>query len=1029
MKKFVNDVKNVFFNVYDFICQYKIYYIVCLIAILIFVILSFLIKWYYSFIIAISIDVISIIVIKYRSLIMKKVNDISNDFKKKKNLKKSNSQNLKKKNTQNLKKKNKKKKVKSEPIYKRIIRYILIFCCIMFLLGLTAFGVFFAYIASTTEKFDPNKLKMQESTILYDKDGKEFARIGSENREKISYDELSEVLVDAIIATEDSRFFQHNGVDLPRFAKATIGQLLGRAAGGASTLTMQIAKNNYNGTEASGIKGIIRKFKDIYVSMFQIEKNYTKQAIIELYVNDIQLGITRNAYGVEQASKVYFGKSAKDLSLSEAALLAGLFQAPGAYDPFRNPDGASARRNQVLYLMQLHGYITEEEANIAKAIPVESLLVESTSNSSQYQAFIDTVVSEVYDYTKSLSADGVGTNPYNVALEIYTTMDLKKQDSINSIFNGTSYKWENDKVQAGSVVLDINSGAIRAVGNGRNRSGIWLFNYATQMRRQIGSTAKPLYDYGPGIEYNNWSTYTPFIDEAHKYSSGSSISNWYTGYVGLATLRDCIVNSRNIPALKAFQSVKNSNIREFVENLGLNPEYDNGDKYIHEAHSIGAYGNGTTSGENPLSMAAAYAAFGNGGYYHEPYSFTKIVYRETEDVVENKTVTRKAMSSQTSYMMTSVLKSTASSYGYIRNIGGEIAAKTGTTNFDSQTKSRYNMSYNAVNDLWVVGYNPEYAIAVWYGYPSLDGYADKGYYNKFSSAENTRLWAAIARKMFNTSSKFKISSSGVESVSVEKDTYPARLASEFTPKEFIVTELFKTGTAPTEVSDRFARLNDVTDLNVTVSNLTANLTWTGISTPKYLDDDYLMSYFEGIYKSTSDQEKFLKKRKELNEKTIGSVIYNIYIKNENGELVNVGSTKGNTFEYKISGPTTFVVKAAYELFTSTYGIDNSSIGSEIRANFSASLITSSLVGSDNVKIFKGSTFFDEGVNVYENGILVNDFTVNKKYYYITDLDNAITDINVNNVGVYKIKYEISYGSYSNVLWRTVTINELEESED
>lgn len=1006
-KKLGNNIKKGYFIFYDFILENKLYFIIGISSIILFLILLIFLKWYISLIIVLICLLTTILILWKRGMFVKKkrINE-----KKKVNVKKVKNKSVKKV-----------KKDKSEPTYKKVLRYVLIFFCVMFLIGLTGVGVFFTYIVTTTEKFDPNKLNKSESTILYDKDGVEFARIGTENREKITYDELSEVLVDAIIATEDSRFFQHNGVDIPRFAKATIGQLLGKAAGGASTLTMQLAKNNINGVEASGLKGIVRKFRDVYVSIFQIEKNYTKQEIIELYVNDIQLGITRNAYGVEQASKVYFGKSAKDLSLSEAALLAGLFQAPGAYDPFKNPEGASARRNQVLYLMQLHGYITEEEAEIAKSFSVESLLVDNSSNGSEYQAFIDTVVSEIYEYTKNMSADGKGINPYKTSLEIYTTMDRSKQDAMNNIFTGKNYKWENDKVQAGSVVLDINTGAIRAVGNGRNRTGVWLYNYATQMRRQIGSTAKPLYDYGPGIEYNNWSTYTPFVDEAHSYSSGSQIFNWYTGYVGLTTLRDCIVNSRNIPALKAFQSVKNSNIREFVENLGLSPEYEGDGKYIHEAHSIGSYGNGTTSGENPLSMAAAYAAFGNGGYYHSPYSFTKFVYRETEEVVENKTTTRKAMSSQTSYMMTNVLKSTASSYGYIRNLGGEVAAKTGTTNFDSQTKSRYNMSYSAVNDLWVAGYNPEYAIAVWYGYPSLDGYADKGYYNKFSSAENTRLWAAIANKMFNRNAKFKISSSGVETVEVEKDTYPAKLASEFTPKEFVVTELFKSGTAPTEVSDRFARLNDVTNLNVEVSNLQAKLTWTGISTPKYLDDEFLKSYFESIYKSTADQEKFLTRRKELNAKTLGSVIYNIYIKNENGELVNIGSTKDTSFEYKISGPTTFVVKAAYELFEKTYGIDNSSIGSEIRVNFSANLITSAIKGARLITVKKGETFTDEGVQVFENGIDVSNFTVNKKYYLEQDLDNPITDINTNNVGKYKIKYEITYGSYSNVLWRDVIV--------
>ena len=1001
-KNLWDKIRKAYFVSYDFVVENKIYFIIGLSAIVLFIILLFFLKWYISLGIVLLLTMIASFVCWKRGMFVKK--------------KKVKTKANKVKTTKVKKVKNK----KSEHLYTRIIRYVLIFFCSLFLIGLIGVGVFFTYIVVTTEKFNPDNLVKSEATVLYDKDGKEFARLfpSEGNREKITYDELSEVLVDAIIATEDSRFFQHNGVDIPRFAKATFGQLLGKAAGGASTLTMQIAKNNINGTDSHGIKGIVRKFKDVYVSVFQIEKNYTKQQIIELYVNDTCLGA--GACGVEQASKTYFGKHAKDLNLAEASLLAGLFQAPNAYNPFKNPEAASARRSTVLYLMELHGYITNEERKLAEAIPVESLLADAGSNGSEYQAFIDTVVDEIYNFTKD--ADGKGINPYVTPLEIYTTMDRSKQDAMNKIFNGEGYKWENDKVQAGSVVLDVNTGGIVAVANGRNMTGVWNFNYATDIKRQIGSTAKPLYDYGPGIEYNNWSTYGPVVDEAHTYSSGSNLYNWDGGYDGLETLRSAIIRSRNVPALKAFQSINNSKIREFVTNLGLNPEYEGG-TYIHEAHAIGSYGNGTTSGESPLSMAGAYAAFANGGYYHTPHSFTKFVYRNTDETVENKVSTKKAMSTQTAYMMTSILKDTAKSYPYISYVGGEVAAKTGTTNFDAQTMRRYKMSYNAVNDLWVAGYNPNYAIALWYGYPELTGYADNGYYNILSSTQNHRLWAAIANKMFSKNATFKISSAGVESVAVEKETYPAKLASEFTPKDYITYELFKSGTAPTETSDRFARLNDVTNLNVSINNLKASLTWDAIATPKYLDTEFLKTYFASVYKSEKDQEKYLNKRIEQNKSKLGNVIYNIYIKNEKGELTNIGSTTGTSFEYQISAGTTFVVKAAYELFAKNYNLDNSSIGTEITASFSANLITSSLKGSSSISINTGEQLIDDGVSVFENGLDVDSskFTVSKVYYLAEDTNTPITDINTNNVGKYKIKYVISYGSYSNVLWRDVEI--------
>lgn len=1001
-KNLWDKIRKAYFVSYDFVVENKIYFIIGLSAIVLFIILLFFLKWYISLGIVLLLTMIASFVCWKRGMFVKK--------------KKVKTKANKVKTTKVKKVKNK----KSEHLYTRIIRYVLIFFCSLFLIGLIGVGVFFTYIVVTTEKFNPDNLVKSEATVLYDKDGKEFARLfpSEGNREKITYDELSEVLVDAIIATEDSRFFQHNGVDIPRFAKATFGQLLGKAAGGASTLTMQIAKNNINGTDSHGIKGIVRKFKDVYVSVFQIEKNYTKQQIIELYVNDTCLGAS--ACGVEQASKTYFGKHAKDLNLAEASLLAGLFQAPNAYNPFKNPKAATARRSTVLYLMELHGYITSEERKLAESIPVESLLVDSVSYGSEYQSFIDTVVDEIYNFTKD--ENGKGINPYVTPLEIYTTMDRSKQDAMNKIFNSEGYKWENDKVQAGSIVLDVNTGGIVAVANGRNMTGVWNFNYATDIKRQIGSTAKPLYDYGPGIEYNNWSTYGPVVDEAHTYSAGSNLYNWDGGYDGLETLRSAIIRSRNVPALKAFQSINNSKIREFVTNLGLNPEYEGG-TYIHEAHAIGSYGNGTTSGESPLSMAGAYAAFANGGYYHTPHSFTKFVYRNTDEIVENKVSTKKAMSTQTAYMMTSILKDTAKSYPYISYVGGEVAAKTGTTNFDAQTMRRYKMSYNAVNDLWVAGYNPNYAIALWYGYPELTGYADNGYYNILSSTQNHRLWAAIANKMFSKNATFKISSAGVETVAVEKETYPAKLASEFTPKDYITYELFKSGTAPTETSDRFARLNDVTNLNVSINNLKANLTWDAIATPKYLDTEFLKTYFASVYKSEKDQKKYLNKRIEQNKSKLGNVIYNIYIKNEKGELTNIGSTTGTSFEYQISAGTTFVVKAAYELFAKNYNLDNSSIGTEITASFSANLITSSLKGSSSISINTGEQLIDDGVSVFENGLDVDSskFTVSKVYYLAEDTNTPITDINTNNVGKYKIKYVVSYGSYSNVLWRDVEI--------
>lgn len=414
------------------------------------------------------------------------IRDVDNVKKisKKKNSKgKKTQKNSKTKNKVKGKKTQKENKKKKRNILKILLSTFLIFC-ITCVLGVAAF---LTYIVVTTEDFDPNKLTYQDQTKVYDKNGNVFATLGTEKRESVSYNKLPQVLVDAIIATEDSRFFQHNGVDFARFLKASVGQVLGQSnAGGASTLTMQVSKNNLTNRNSSGIEGIIRKFRDVYISVFQIEKKYTKEQIIEFYVNDNLLGGSN--YGVEQASQYYFGKSVSELNLAEAATIAGIFQSPNKYRPDLYPEEAEKRRNLVLDLMVRHEYITKEEAEITKAISVESLVVASGADET-YKGFLYTVVDEVQDKTE--------LNPYEVSMEIYTTLDPSIQNGIDQIMDGTTYTWQNEVVQAGIAVVDVETGDIVAIGAGRNQDNQKMgFNYATQSSRHPGSTAKPLFDYG-----------------------------------------------------------------------------------------------------------------------------------------------------------------------------------------------------------------------------------------------------------------------------------------------------------------------------------------------------------------------------------------------------------------------------------------------------------------------------------------------------------------------------------------------------
>ena len=578
------------------------------------------------------------------------------------------------------KKKINKEKQKKSVDKRNILKILLTTCFVIGILLFILLGIFLFIVVKDAPEFDPDALYSSDSTVLYDKDNKVIAKIGIEKRKNVSFEALPEVLVNAIVATEDSRFYQHKGVDFPRFFKASVYQLLGKNMGGASTLTMQLSKQNYTSTEDTGFEGIKRKFTDLYIALFKIEAVNTKKQIFEYYVNSNFLGA--RSWGVEQACQTYFGKSVTDINLAEASIIAGLFQAPGKYNPLANPENVEARRKTVLNLMVRHGYITEEEKDAVLKIPVTSIVTGKQANQEEFQDFIDTVMSEVEKIT--------GNDPYNVPMEIYTTMDRSLQNSINEVMNGkdkkgnTVFAWENKFVDAGISVVETTTGAIRAIGAGRNHVATG-FNTATDTNKQIGSTAKPLYDYGPGIETENWSTYTPWIDQPHTYSDGkTSVVNSDGTYSGFITSRQALVRSRNIPALKAFQSLNKNSVTNFVKGLGLHPENP-----LHESHAIGGY-----TGESPLSLSAAYAAFGNKGVYNEPYSFTKVVYINSGEIYKRKLNSNEVMSEETAYMVYSMLNDTAKyvmSYLYNTN-GTTYGAKTGTTNYTSEHIKKYKLT-------------------------------------------------------------------------------------------------------------------------------------------------------------------------------------------------------------------------------------------------------------------------------------------------------------------------------------------------
>jgi len=853
---------------------------------------------------------------------------------------------------------------------KKIILNILIICVIAFA---SLMAVFFAYIIVKAPKFDPNNLKFTQMSELYDTEGNIITKMGNENRTEISYDDLPEVLIDAIIATEDSKFFQHNGFDLARFMKASMYQLVGKNGGGASTLTMQIAKNNYTSTKSKGFEGITRKFTDIYLSIFKIERKYTKKEILEFYVNDSFLG--NRAYGVEQASLNYFGKSVSELNLAEAAFIAGLFQSPTYYNPYNYPERAEGRRKTVLYLMQRHGYITEEEKEIAENSPITSYIKKEQASGtySEYQGYLDTVVEELeneYDL-----------NPYTTPLKIYTAMNRSKQDFVNKVMNGEAWKWENENAQAGVVMTDSASGEVLAVGAGRNKNSERSYNFATMTNKQIGSTAKPIFDYGPAVEYLGWGTVNYIDDTPTTYSDGTKISNSDGGYKGRLPLYQALGLSRNVTALKTFQQVSkeagNDKILKFASSLGITPEVDKNGK-IHEAHSIGSFTGSTKKGESrnsPMTMAGAYQTFSNGGYYIKPHTIKKFVYKDTDEVVETKSAKTRVMNDSTAYIINYSLNWSATE-GLAKSAAGisgvQTAAKTGTSNFDEATRKKFHLSSKAVNDLWVCGYTPKQTITFWYGYADIR----KGHSTTSSWSTRDKFYRNLAENLFDKDGSSFERPSSIEEVSVIRNSIPLKKALYGG-----VVGYFRKGTGPDETgTEQAEQLPSVSGVTSSISGNTVHLKWNGISA-----EDMVNLNFDDSY---------------------GTLGYDIYVKDgSGGSEVYVGTTTSTSYTHTTSySNPVYVIYTAYSNYKT-----NRSKGVEHKVS-----VTSDFdVKISNSTIEQGKTFVDnKPIIVLYNSVDVTDGAT------IT-LESGSVDTNI--LGTYKLTYKVTYQGKSKTVSRNVTV--------
>lgn len=584
-----------------------------------------------------------------------------------------------------------------------LLKKVIIAC---FLLAVVSVGIGTAALAKMmkeTPKLDPSKLVVPLSTKFYDKDGNFLYEYGKERRTEITYSQVPKMLEEAFIATEDTRFYEHHGVDIKGTARAILENLTGHfGSQGGSTITQQVIKNSFLTPE----KTIKRKVQEWDLA-YQLEKKYSKQQILMMYLNKIYLG--DGAYGVAAAAKTYYGVDSdhlKQLTLPEIAMLAGLPQSPSNYDPTipGNREEATNRRNVVLSAMNKQGYITKKQMNEAKKVPVTAGLLQKRKNQGMpYEAFLDAVVKEVEGKLKNVDITSDG-------LSIYTTLDPKAQDYADKMMNtNTIISYPNDRFQGAFVFLDTKTGEVRAIGSGRNdyKASFKGNNFAIDISRQPGSSFKPIFDYGPAIENLKWSTAHQINDQPTTYTTGQQISNWDHQYHGNLSIRKALQWSYNIPALLTLRDVGMTKAQNFAEKLGIAFK----DNTVYESYAIGS------NTVNPLEMAGAYSAFGNNGIYNTPHFVQKVVFPDGK-VVNFNPKPEIAMQDYTAYLVTDMLRTVVKSgTGTTANIPGlDVAGKTGTTNFDDKTIAKYGYPSNATNDSWMVGYTPQYTMAVWTGY-------------------------------------------------------------------------------------------------------------------------------------------------------------------------------------------------------------------------------------------------------------------------------------------------------------------------
>ena len=585
-----------------------------------------------------------------------------------------------------------------------------------FILATLAAAGLVAYYISSAPALTEEALTANTSSKIYDKDGGLIADLGAEKRSNAKTQEIPTDLVNAIVAIEDQRFFNHRGVDVIRIAGAFLNNLTSGGLQGGSTLDQQFIKLTYFSTSTED-QTLKRKIQEAWLAM-QLERRNTKQEILTYYVNKVYM--SNGNYGMKTAANAYYGKELKDLSIAQAALLAGMPQAPNQYDPYTQPEAAQRRRDIVLGEMLDEKYITKEQYETAIATPVTDGL-QPLKNTAAYPLYMDNYLKEVIEEVEKKT----GYNLLTTGMSVYTNVDSAAQQQLWNIYNTDEFVYYPDNIfQVASTIVDVSNGKVIAQLGARNQATNVSFgvNQAVETNRDFGSTMKPITDYAPALKNGVYtSTADTIVDGPYNYPGTSTpVYNYERGYFGSMTVKSAIQYSRNIPAIKALEATGLDKALEYLNSIGID--------YPELLYSNAISSNTTVSdqkyGASSEKMAAAYAVFANGGTYYKPQYVNKVVFTDNttkEFAPEGKQV----LSPEIAYMMTDMMKSVLT-YGVGANAavsGVPIAGKTGTSNYaDNElaavlaSNPAASSSSMAAPDHNFVGYSTKYAMAVWTGY-------------------------------------------------------------------------------------------------------------------------------------------------------------------------------------------------------------------------------------------------------------------------------------------------------------------------